>query len=84
MQTLRRPPEELTPEEALAAISELREAASELAEGMIELLDVLDGDPDLEVEEGNDEPSLAFSSEPVLLANGTVYDGEIYLSEEGG
>lgn len=58
----------------------MREAVTTVIEELIDLLDQIEGDPDLEAEE--DEPSLATAEDGNTAARAWCIDGELDESEE--
>ena len=65
-----------------APIRRLKRAAATVIEGLIDLLDQMEGDPDLEAEE--DEPSLATAEDGNTASRAWCVDGEVEESEEEG
>ncbi len=63
-------------------IRRLKRAAATVIEGLIDLLDQMEGDPDLEAEE--DEPSLATAEDGNTASRAWCVDGEVEESEEEG
>ena len=61
-------------------IRRLKRAAATVIEGLIDLLDQIEGDPDLEAEE--EEPSLATAEDGNTASRAWCIDGEVDDSEE--
>ncbi len=67
-------------EELVGAVSRLRYAAAMVIEGLIDLLDEIEGDPDLEPEA--DEPNLATAEDGNTAGRSWCVDGEVDEVEE--